>query len=182
MGFFLTLREVLRARDGGLVSAGIPCASYVFMSLGTSCRSDDKPYGDESREFVKLANDICCRCSWIFLVAMIRCVAFCVEQPASTRLYAMPYMLYLEKVAAALGIPFHNTFLCPSCIYMPHVCTMYGCGVSYHAMDCATELDGHIWAFQLQAFAGLGNLVGASVRMRMFNTKFKSGAAHICSN
>ena len=122
MGFLLTLREILRTRDGGLVSAGIPCASYVFMSLGSSCRDDANPYGDENRAFVKVANDICCRCSWIFLVAMIRCVAFCVEQPASTRLYAMPYMIYLENVAAAVGIPFHNRFLCLTCTsYIPYV-------------------------------------------------------------
>ena len=110
-GFLWTLRDVMRCREGACLTAGIPCSSFIFMSLGSSGRTHDCPMGLESSEFVRLANNIVSRVSLLLIVALVRSVCFCVEQPNSTRLFAVPYMAYVRELAESLGLPFFERFL-----------------------------------------------------------------------
>jgi hypothetical protein len=52
-GFLVAILMVLQVREDGLILAGLPCSSYVFMNLGTSKRSLLNPFGDEEAHFDK---------------------------------------------------------------------------------------------------------------------------------
>jgi hypothetical protein len=47
-GFILALQLVRRVKRGGLIMAGPPCSSWVFMNRATSCRSWVNPLGDRT--------------------------------------------------------------------------------------------------------------------------------------
>lgn len=47
---------VLRLEPGGLLTAGLPCHSYVYLNRSTSKRSKGKPLGDQSKAYVRLSN------------------------------------------------------------------------------------------------------------------------------
>ena len=81
------------------------------MSLGSSGRTMDEPMGRESAPFVALAHHIVARVALLLVVAMVRSVWFAVEQPNSTRLFAVPYMLYVRDLAECFGLPFFERFL-----------------------------------------------------------------------
>ena len=55
-GFAQAVLGVLRTRTDGLISLGPPCGSFVFINLATSQRSEDCPYGDETKSYVELAS------------------------------------------------------------------------------------------------------------------------------
>ena len=55
-GFAQAVLGVLRTRPDGLISLGPPCGSFVFINLATSQRSEDCPYGDETKSYVELAS------------------------------------------------------------------------------------------------------------------------------
>ena len=52
----MAIRLVLRLEEDGLMSAGLPCTSFVWMNKGTHQRSAATPLGDCSREYVRQAN------------------------------------------------------------------------------------------------------------------------------
>ena len=81
------------------------------MSSGTSKRTSSQPYGREDLSFVALANDIAMRTALLFLVGLIRSVMFAVEQPNSTRLFALPYMSFVQKLCKLFQIDFFEKFL-----------------------------------------------------------------------
>ena len=55
-GMIASIRTLLKIREGGLVTAGIPCSSYVFINRFTSQRSREAPLGDETKPHVASAN------------------------------------------------------------------------------------------------------------------------------
>ena len=55
-GLVRAMLGVLRLEPGGLLTAGLPCHSYVYLNRSTSKRSKDKPLGDQSRAYVRLSN------------------------------------------------------------------------------------------------------------------------------
>lgn len=105
----------------------MPCSSWVFINSATSRRTRLDPLGDESKNYVLLANQllgdhvsrpkrlqrlrICARVAVLLLVALSRSVYFGVEQPASTKLFLTPYFQHIEMVCEKLGIRFYNVFL-----------------------------------------------------------------------
>lgn len=48
--------QVLRLEPGGLLTAGLPCCSFVFLNRSTSKRSRSRPLGDSKKEYIYLAN------------------------------------------------------------------------------------------------------------------------------
>ena len=54
-GLLLAIRETLRVRESGLLCAGPPCGSFVFLNMATSGRSKRRPFGN-SWAYVKQAN------------------------------------------------------------------------------------------------------------------------------
>ena len=80
--------------------------------MGTSGRSTSDPFGyEDDHVYVRVANRIVARTGLLLLLALARMVAFEVEQPASTKLFMMPYMMFIEDLCKALKIRFHNSFL-----------------------------------------------------------------------
>ena len=52
-----------------------------------------------------------CRCALIMLVLICRAVYIFVEQPASSRLFVVPYFTFIQEVCQRFSIPSHNYFL-----------------------------------------------------------------------
>ena len=52
----MAIRLVLRLEEDGLMSAGLPCTSYVWINKGTHQRCLERPLGDCSLEYVRQAN------------------------------------------------------------------------------------------------------------------------------
>lgn len=114
-GFLKLLQMALRVRPDGLASFGIPCGSYVFLNLPTHKRTAENPFGDESLEYVSLANQIGCRAALVMLVLICRAVYIFVEQPATSRLFISPYYVYIQEVCQRLSIKFYNSFFWMGC-------------------------------------------------------------------
>ena len=109
-GFFWTLRDILKCREDGLVTAGVPCSSFIFLSVGSSGRSDCCPLGRDV-PFVNLANNIVARVSLLLVICLLRSVSFSVEQPNSTKLFMLPYMTYMRELAECFKLDFFERFL-----------------------------------------------------------------------
>ena len=56
-GFCTALIHVLRVVPNGYINFGPPCASFVFLNVGTSKRSTTSPYGNEGLPYIKKANE-----------------------------------------------------------------------------------------------------------------------------
>lgn len=54
-GWLHAIQLVLQVREGGLVSAGPPCGSFIYLNMATSGRSKWTPLGGQ-RAYVKAAN------------------------------------------------------------------------------------------------------------------------------
>lgn len=48
--------NILRLQPGALLTAGLPCSSFIFLNRGTSKRSRSRPLGDQSKEYIKVSN------------------------------------------------------------------------------------------------------------------------------
>ena len=55
-GFLKLLQSALRVKEDGLGAFGIPCHSYIFLNCPTHKRNSAQPFGDESLEYIVLAN------------------------------------------------------------------------------------------------------------------------------
>ena len=56
MGFLKAIQLILRTQEGGLITAGPPCSSFVFLNMGTSLRSKTRPLGNSRRAYIREAN------------------------------------------------------------------------------------------------------------------------------
>ena len=109
-GFLRAILMTLRLKQDGLLTAGCPCSSFVFVNLATSARSSTSPYGEESMGYVFDANHIACRMVLLLLIATCRAAYFKVEQPSSSKLFMLPFMLHLELLAKKICLAFFNSF------------------------------------------------------------------------
>ena len=80
------------------------------MNLATSARTAATPFGNEQHQYVLDANGIACRLVISLLVATCRVVMFKVEQPASSKLFLLPYMVFMAEVARLCGLRLFNQF------------------------------------------------------------------------
>lgn len=55
-GFLKLLQSALRVKEDGLGAFGLPCHSYIFLNCPTHKRNSAQPFGDESLEYIVLAN------------------------------------------------------------------------------------------------------------------------------
>ena len=108
-GFLKCLQGILRLEADGLATCGVPCSSFIWMNSSTHQRTARNPFGtEENREYVMKANILVCRLALLLLVCLARSCYFQIEQPASSRLFFLPYMQYLFNLTGLLRIPFIN--------------------------------------------------------------------------
>ena len=55
-GFARATLQVLRLRESGLLTAGLPCHSFIFLNRGTSKRSKTRPLGDQQKGYIQESN------------------------------------------------------------------------------------------------------------------------------
>ena len=134
-GFIAAVRSILKLRPAGLVTAGVPCSSYVFINRATAGRSQEWPLGDESRPHVHAANKnlacigcgsgahaqdidhdltelirIACRMGLLLLLAVVRQIYWFVEQPSSSLLELDPYISHVLGIVKIIQ-PVYRKFL-----------------------------------------------------------------------
>ena len=143
-GFLKLLQQALRVRPDGLAAFGIPCSSYIFLNSPTHRRTPDTPFGNESLDYVSIANLFYPKLDFniFFNASRMLCVSkvlilwgmllskdsvqscfnyaganlqisftFFIEQPASSRLFMVPYYKFIQEVCNRFGISFRNSFL-----------------------------------------------------------------------
>ena len=93
------------------MAIGHPCSSFVFMNQATSGRSDGNPEGDTSKSYVALANSMAMRTAILCIICFCRGVHFKVEQPHSSKLFALKCMEFVAGLCRQAGIPFYKSFL-----------------------------------------------------------------------
>ena len=159
-GFLKLLQMALRVRQDGLATFGIPCGSYVFLNLPTHQRTPECPFGDESKEYVALANQIGCRTALIIMVLICRAVYIFVEQPATSRLFISPYYVFIREVCQRLSIRFYNSFLSET----KFVCVCKWTTIYFPVSTPLrpSELDGIFRPLQPEAITWMGYSVCAS--------------------
>eukprot|EP00959_Pyramimonas_sp_CCMP1952_P273026 5707064-Pyramimonas_sp.AAC.2 len=105
-GFCRALTYVLGLRPQGLIWAAPPCSSWVWIGRYQTGRSQSRPLGDESVDFVKKANVSTSRiCLLIALGIAMRGCIFMAEQPASSIFELHPRW---QQLVAALGDNMHK--------------------------------------------------------------------------
>lgn len=125
--------QVMRLRQGGLLWGGVPCSSFVWISRGTSKRSQatalpnpcasachehilsahvslqhavqDNVLGDGSKEFVRVGNLCVVRFCLLVLLAYSRNCIWAVEQPSSSIMPDHPRMQQLFRLAKQQKLP-----------------------------------------------------------------------------
>ena len=55
-GFLRSIQLILRLQEHGLITAGPPCGSFVFLNMGTSGRRTWRPLGWSTKSYVRAAN------------------------------------------------------------------------------------------------------------------------------
>jgi hypothetical protein len=83
-GFAHAVELVLRLRPGSLIWGAPPCSSFVFMSRGTTLRSQDNPLGNVEHRGVRHANMVVARLVMLLMLGLLRGCQFCVEQPGTS--------------------------------------------------------------------------------------------------
>ena len=89
----LLIQYVLRVRPGGLVQAGIPCSSHVWMTRSDTGKSREFPHGHNDTEFCRDGNCVAARVAATLLICVVTRVFFSIEQPSSS---VMPFLSYMR--------------------------------------------------------------------------------------
>lgn len=108
MGFMFALRETMRLSPGALLFAGVPCASWVWISCSTHLRHLSI-LGDERVDFVLKGNIIAARFALLCLVSIVLKAHHVVEQPSSSKLVFYPYMQFIWQNYGAI---FQRFWMC----------------------------------------------------------------------
>ena len=96
-GMLKAVQLCLQLKEDALCTAGVPCHSFVYLNSGTAQRSDARPFGREELPYIDRANCIATRTMLLWLLCTVRYVYFFVEQPTSSRLYTLPYVIHVIK-------------------------------------------------------------------------------------
>ncbi|CAL1127789.1 unnamed protein product [Cladocopium goreaui] len=96
-GFLLSLKNVLRVRYGGLLWCGVPCNSWVWMASSTTKRTTVSYgiMGNEAVPSVAAGNCIAARVALLCMVAIVRGIFWCAEQPGTSCLKDCPYISHV---------------------------------------------------------------------------------------
>ena len=95
LGYVKCLSLVLRIVKHGLLYGGVPCASFIFMSLATHQRSATNPLGRQDLPFVAEGNTLLARYCLMAIVAIARGVAWLIENPGRTLVHLHPCVAHL---------------------------------------------------------------------------------------
>jgi hypothetical protein len=109
-GFLVAVRLALQLVRSGVLYGGVPCSLFVWMSLGTSLRSQTCPEGNEALECVRRANAMASRFILLAMIALARGCHFVVEQPSSSRLPIYPIVRNLLLKLHGLNKCFFTRF------------------------------------------------------------------------
>ena len=95
-GMQRSVENTLRLKEGGLLFAGLPCHSFIFLNLATSMRSEATPFGDEQKLYVRQSNaylsdiiNFICICFKFFLGIRIASTAQAGSPIADTMLFGI---------------------------------------------------------------------------------------------
>ena len=99
-GFLKAVALTLRLKEQGLLFAGLPCGSFVFISTGTHRRSRARPWGEEHREFVQQGNCLGSRFALLICIAVVRRAVYLIENPQCSILFWLPPLKWLLQKAA----------------------------------------------------------------------------------
>ena len=55
-GLICATLAILKLESGALLTAGLPCKSFIFLNQGTAQRSEATPIGNESLPYIIAAN------------------------------------------------------------------------------------------------------------------------------
>ena len=93
-GFLVAAAGTLRLQEFGLLFAGVPCSSYIFISSSLHQRSPALPWGIENYQFVWEGNRLASRFLLLAAVAIVRLVKWGIENPKSTLIHVLPPMRF----------------------------------------------------------------------------------------
>ena len=93
-GFFRAVRDVLRLQKAGLLFAGLPCGSFVYLSQGTHRRHATR-WGEEKYQFVSQGNTLGSRFAFLAALATVREAYWAIENPLRTHLFWLPPLFWL---------------------------------------------------------------------------------------
>ena len=94
-GVIKAISLVLRLQEQGLLFAGLPCCSFIFISAGTHKRTTGSPWGQERWKFVRDGNVLGSRFTLLACLAVARAAVWLVENPSSTVLFWLPPLKWL---------------------------------------------------------------------------------------
>ena len=83
-GFYTALYYVLQLKDGGLLCAGPPCCSWIWMSKSCHCREKMCAWGDCDVDGIRTQNTLVCNLIVLLIIAGCRHVHTMMEQPRSS--------------------------------------------------------------------------------------------------
>jgi hypothetical protein len=108
--WFETLFHICCLVPHGLIMSGPPCKHWIFMSAWKHCRSDTFIFGNCFDERIRLSNILACNFSLLVLIACVRKVWVCIEQPATSKLFKFDL---LRRVLAHSTWQHVHTFMRP---------------------------------------------------------------------
>ncbi|CAK9034090.1 Uncharacterized protein SCF082_LOCUS20749 [Durusdinium trenchii] len=97
-GFIRALEHTLRLKELGLLFAGLPCCSFIFLNLATSRRSRETPFGDTLKKYVFDSNVLAARLLILCAIAVVRGVHWEIEQPGSSTFVHFPYLRWIKRM------------------------------------------------------------------------------------
>ena len=98
IGYSVALQYCLRLRAGALMFCGLPCGSHVWISRGTSGRSQACPRGNVDCEFTSTGNEQAARLALMILLCTVRLVYWACEQPHSSLVPKLPYIEWVMNL------------------------------------------------------------------------------------
>lgn len=111
-GFHKALQKVMRLRPGGLLSMAPVCSSFIGLNTVRTYRKLSNLSGDESYRPVKEGNFMARVAGFFLCLAAARGVHFCIENPASSMMFA-----YLADVLSQF--PFLVRVITHRCCWSP---------------------------------------------------------------
>ena len=103
LGLVNACKLAIRVRQGGLMAFGLPCNSHSFMSSSIHRRSEENPFGDEFQSLVVCGNILGYRTALLICLALVKRVAWLLENPGNSRCLHLPVFQKLLQASALLG-------------------------------------------------------------------------------
>jgi len=102
-GFLKACQLILRLKIGGVLWAGAPCSTWVWMARGSTGRSKGNVLGRPGVKCVQEANMVISRLAILIMLAVARGAMWCVEQPLSSLMPDHPRMRLLSRLSQTLS-------------------------------------------------------------------------------